>query len=125
MPFDFAAVKARARRIVHDTFGITAEYTYNDADVPVPLRVRWHNKMAAVGDLNGDGYAMTLESIDRVIFNTDELAEKNLMIQRGGRIKITAPQFGGQILTIDTREKASGPAEEIWQVGALNGNQPS
>jgi hypothetical protein len=124
MPFDFAAIKAQARRIVHGTFGVPAEYSYDGGD-PVSLRVRWHTKMTAVGDMNGDGYAMTLDGIERLIFNADELAEKNLTIQRGGLVKLTAPQFGGHTLVIDTRENYSGPAEEIWHVGTHNGTQPS
>lgn len=124
MPFDFAELKARVRRTVHATFGITAEYWLNDADVPVPLRVRWHNKLTVVGDPNGDGFPVSLDTIDRVIFDMDELTEKTVTISRGGRLKITAKNYGGQVLTIDSREPKCGPTEEIWLVGKLaNGSQ--
>ena len=125
MPFNFAAVKAQARTIVHRTFGIDAEYWLNDGDTPVPLRVRWHSRLTLSGDPTGDGYPLSLDSIDRVIFNMDELAEKGVTISRAGRLKITAEQYGGQVLTIDSLEKKSGPTEEIWHVGILNGEQHS
>jgi len=119
MKFDFAAAKALARRTVHDTFGLDAEYQDDSTAAPVPLRVRWHNKMTAVGDPNGEGFPVTIEGIDKVIFDLDELAEKNLQIVRGGELKITAKGFGGQILAIDTRDPRCGPTEEIWHVGKL------
>ena len=125
MPFDLAEIKAKARQIVHQTFGITAEYWYKDPAAITPLRVRWHSKLTAVGDLSGDGFPVTLDTIDRVIFNMDELAEKGVKIARGGKLKITAKNYGGQVLIIDSQHPTRGPAEEIWQVGvgSLNGEQ--
>jgi len=122
MVFDFAAVKAHARKIVHDTFGVDAEYEASSSAVPVPLRVRWHNKMAVVGDPENAGYPVSLEGIDRIIFNTDELAEKGIIPARGGYVKITAPGFNGQVLSLEAREKKCGPQEEIWQVAPLTSN---
>jgi hypothetical protein len=120
MGFDFAATKAAARRIVHRTFSLDAEYWMNDGDVPVPLRVRWHNKLTNAGDPNNEGYPVTIDTIDRVIFEIEELVAKGVRIERGGRVKINAPGFGGQALAIDTRDPKCGPTIESWVVGKLN-----
>jgi hypothetical protein len=120
MAFDFAAAKAATRRAVHQTFGLDAEYWYNDGDVPVPLRVRWHNKLTNVGDPNSEGYAVTIDTTDKVIFDMDELTAKKLVIARGGRVKILHPAFGGQVLAIDTRDPRCGPTDQVWYVAKLN-----
>lgn len=121
MAFDFAAAKKQVRRTVHDTLSIAAEYDDADLAAPVPLRVRWHNKLTAVGDLDNTGYPMSIDTQDKVIFDMAELVVKNVTISRGGRLKITADGFGGQVLLIDSRDPKTGPIEEIWLVGKQNG----
>lgn len=125
MAFDFAAAKGRLQRIVHDTLAIPAEYDDGDLLVPVPLRVRWHNQLAATGDLNGEGYPVSIDTIDKVIFDVAELTEKKVKISRGGRLKLTAPFYGGQALVIDTRDPKSDAAREIWHVGRDHGDEHS
>lgn len=123
MAFDFAAAKARVQRTVHGTFGTPAEYDDGDLAEPVPLRVRWHNQLAATGDLNGEGYPVSIDTIDKVIFDVAELTTMNVKISRGGRLKLTAPFYGGQVLVIDTRDPKSDAAREIWHVGRDHGEQ--
>lgn len=125
MAFDFAAAKSRVQRIVHDTLAIEAEYDDGDLLVPVPLRVRWHNQLAATGDLNGEGFPVSIDTIDKVIFDVAELTTKKVTISRGGRLKLTAPFYGGQVLVIDTRDPKSDAAREIWHVGRDHGEQHS
>lgn len=120
MGFDFAAAKAQVRRTVHDTLSVDAEYADGGVVAPVALRVRWHNKLTTVGDPINEGYPVSIDTIDKVIFDMDELTAKNVKISRGGRLKITAKNFGGQILAIDTRDPKCGPTEEVWLVGKLN-----
>jgi hypothetical protein len=120
MAFDFAAVKQAARRIVHQTFALDAEYWYNDGDVPVALRVRWHNKLTNVGDPNNEGYPVTIDTIDKVIFDIEELAAKTVVVARGGRVKILHPAFGGQVLAIDTRDPRCGPTDQVWYVAKID-----
>lgn len=88
--------------------------------VPEPLRVRWHNKLTEFGDIENTGYPMSIDTIDKVIFDRDELGAKGITINRGGRVKITADGFGGQVLSVDTRDPKAGPTEEIWLVGKLS-----
>lgn len=121
MRFDFAAAKASVHRIVHDTLAVEALYLgYDDTVVPVPLRVRWHNQIANTGDLNGE-YAVSIDTIDKLIFDAIELAEKAVKIRRGDRIQLTAAYFGGVVLETETRDPKSEAAREIWHVGRHNG----
>lgn len=121
MGFDFAAAKARVQRIVHDTLAVDATYEDTTLTVPVPLRVRWHDKLVTTGDLNGDGYPVSIDSVDRVFFDVAELAAKNVTITRGGSIKFNAGYFAGIVLVIDTRDPKSDAAREIWYVSVDNG----
>lgn len=122
MPFNFAAAKAIVHRIVHDTFSYEALYLgYEDTDVPVPLRVRWHNQIATTGDLNGD-YPVSIDTIDRLIFDSAELTEKGVTIKSGDRIQLTAAYFGGAVLEANTRDPKSEAAREIWHVGRHHGD---
>lgn len=125
MAFDFAAAKASVQRIVHDTLATPAEYDDGDMLAPASLRVRWHNQLAATGDLNGEGYPVSIDTIDKVIFDVAELTEKKVKISRGGRLKLTAPIYGGQVLVIDTRDPKSDAAREIWHVGRDHGDKHS
>lgn len=117
MAFDFAAAKKRVRRIVHDTLAITAEYDDADTVEPVPLRVRWHYKQTVVGDLEAQGYPQSIDTINKVVFDREELAAKNVVISRGGRLKFTADGFGNAVVAVDTKDTMAGPTEEIWYVG--------
>lgn len=126
MAFDFAAAKARVARIVHDTFALDATYTGpQPLAVPVPLRIRWHNQLAATGDLNGEGYPVSIDTIDKVIFDVAELTAKNVKVVRGGRIVFTSGLLLGQVLVVDTSDPKTDNAREIWHVGKLNGKQPA
>jgi len=119
MPFDFAALKARTRRVVHDTLAVAALYDHVGLVVPVELRVRWHNKIARFGDIENVGYAEIIEGINRVIFDRDELNEKGVVLERGGRVTLTPPQYHGAVLVLDTMEPDTGPIDQTWLVGRI------
>lgn len=123
MAFDIAAAKALVHRIVHDTFSTEAMYLgyEEDGHVPVPLRVRWHNQLATTGDLNGD-YPVSIDTIDRVIFDAAELTVKGVTIKSGDRFLLTAAYFGGAVLEANTRDPKSEAAREIWHVGRYHGD---
>lgn len=118
MGFDFAAAKAKMRRVVHDTLSVDALYWDRRLAEPVPLRVRWHYKQAPIGDIENEGYPMYLDLVEKVIFDKDELAVKRVTIQRGGRVQITAKGFEGY-LAVDTQDESPGPVGESWRVGKL------
>jgi len=108
--FDWQSVKARTRRIVHDTFGGDAEY-FDSVQERVGLVCRWHNKIEVAGDLDG-GYATTIEGIERVIFDREELAAKGVTLRNNGIVKMA----DGTLLTLSAQEPIVGPIEVIWQV---------
>lgn len=115
--FDFAALKADVRQIVHDTMAVEAEYTDPRKNGSVVLQVRWHNKIAQVGELLETGYTEILEGIDRVIFNIPELNKKSVVPVRGGRLHMLSPHFNGAVLVLDSMRPIVGPVEQIWTVG--------
>lgn len=119
MPVDFAALKAQTRRIVHDTLAIDAAYEDANLAGPIALRIRWHNKLLTNLESQDEGYSTFLTSVKRIIFDRDELAAKGVVIQRGGKLKITSPGFNNAVLAIDTRDTMAGPTEEIWMVGKI------
>lgn len=119
MGFDFAAAKARTRRIVHDTLSLDAVYYDKSLAAPVALRVRWHYKQAPVGEIENEGYPMYLDLVEKVIFDKEELALKGITVVRGGRVQITSPGFSGYF-AVDTEDGANeGPVVEAWRVGKL------
>lgn len=118
MVFDLAAAKYAARRVVHDTMSLEVEY-YNDKKMPAPvlLRVRYHNKQQLIGDLQNDGYPMTIDGIDRVIFDVEELLAKGVVVERGVKVRVLSTLYPPDtILLVETKEKSEGPIEEIWRV---------
>lgn len=112
--FDFAAMKAKTRQIVHDTMATEAIYTHPNFVGSEELRIRWHNKVAHVGELLENGYSSILEGVNRVIFNIPELDKKGITLQLGGRLALVNPLYGGAVLILDSKEPRVGPIEEIW-----------
>lgn len=83
----------------------------------MPLLVRWHDRFTtAVGDIGGGEYARVFENIDKIIFDIDELTEKTLTPQRGGKVTLTDYGF---TFTLDVREPNDGPLKVTWTVTKL------
>lgn len=119
MAFDFAAAKQRLRRTVHKTLAIAATYESKYLVKPEPLRVRWHNKLTDLGDLDSQGYPTSIDTIDKVVFDRDDLIARGIKVAKGGIVTITADGFDGQRLVIDKRDPRCGPTEEIWHVSKV------
>ena len=118
--FDFADLIARSRRVVHNVFAVSATYGDDTMAAPEVLRVRWHYKQAPLGDLENTGYAMIVDTIEKAIFDKDELLAKGIKIKTGGRLTITAPGFEA-VLAVDSQDDEPGPVNEAWRVGKLHG----
>jgi hypothetical protein len=117
VPFDFSELKKQVRQTVHVTMSVPAIYTHDSAPgVETELRVRWHNKIARVGDLLEAGYSEVVDGINRVIFNVPELIEKGVVLARGGRITLDTEYYDGAQLILETKEPRVGPVEEIWLI---------
>lgn len=117
MALSFAKIKAKARRDVHASLSVAATYqSYSLDKVVKGIRVRWHNKMAMVGDIDNNGYANMLEGIERIIFERAELERHGIELQEGDTIIITDEGFMNAQLILKVREPIVGPFEVIWQV---------
>lgn len=97
---------------MHNTFSGDSTYQDDYLVTPVGLRVRWHNKIQLVGDLESGGYAESIEGIERIIFDREELAQKAVTLQYLGLVIMA----DGTRLRLHTQEPIVGPIEVIWQV---------
>ena len=116
MPVDFASLRELTRRTVHDTLGVPAFYRATAAAEEIELRVRWHTKSKAVGDLEDNGYGLVIEGVNRVAFDRTEIAEKAVTLRNAGRLRIPGAGAPDVLLTLDTREPYDGPVLEWWGV---------
>lgn len=124
-----ADIKARARRAIHGRLAVAARLVDDAHPEGVDgLTVRYHNKLARNGDLNGD-YAEIIEGIERLIFLDENVAEVSaaqvaagecpLVLSRGAEITIAG--YKGITLVLDSQEPPDGPAETAWVVARVRG----
>lgn len=114
-------IKAQARAALHGAMAEPASYSFGGGDpVPSPeqleaglsLTVRWHTKMRIVGERNSTDTGL-IEGVNRLIFNTDELAALGLTLERKG--VVTIPGYAKQ-LRLDSHEDSDGPLNDYWGV---------
>lgn len=121
--FNWLDVKAQVRGIVDETFRVTATYQDQTLSTPLDITVRWHNKIARTGDLEGAGYAEVIEGIERLIFNRDLLATANagqpVRLLHKGVVTLSDPRYNNAQFYLEEREPIVGPVEEIWQVSRV------
>lgn len=111
MPFDFAALKAKTRRVVHDTLAVDAFYQDDSMGAARPIKARWHNKLDRFGDLMDQGYAEVVEGVDRVVLFPCDYPTLNFV--RGG--VVTFPAYG-RSFRLEVREPKDGAHHAVWQV---------
>lgn len=111
MPFDFAQAKADARRALHDGLSVAATYEDTLITEPLPIRVRYHNRIVIEGDPYGLGMAETIEGSDKVVFEVDPLVVP--AVARGGIIRI--PQYS-LAFRLEAKEPSDGPITQTWRV---------
>jgi hypothetical protein len=115
--------RAKMRRGVHAAFAVEATYEDADVVVPVPITVRWGaEKQVRAGNLDSGDYAEIIESIDRLHFDSEELATKGVAIRRGGIVTLT--EFTNAKFELDVREQADGPIRITWTVTRFGVVQP-
>lgn len=112
---NLAEIKARARKAVHTAFSVPAEHRSYGETTPNTLNVRWHNKLVLQGNGTSDGYAETIEGIDRLVFDIEELAAKGLTLERGDTVTM-GPLYQGVVLVLEEKEPMTGPVEQKWWV---------
>lgn len=119
MPSNFAAIKAKARRDIHDGLSIAATHRAVLSGLITDLAVRWHSKQVLLGDFQDTGYANVVEGIERIIFDREELQAKSVILREGDVITITAEGYDNVQLMLKVREQVRGPIEQPWEVARL------
>lgn len=115
--------KTLAREALHGAMSEPASYTAPglggavtpDADQiadGLSLKVRWHNKLKIVGERGPDDVGI-IEGINRLVFNSDNLAELGLTLAR--LAIVTIPGLG-KTLRLDSLEEPDGPLNVYWGV---------
>lgn len=117
--------KRQARQALHDAMSASASYTSPDESDVVPspaqidaglsLKVRWHNRMRISGERSSDDVAI-LEGVNRLIFNSGNLAELGLTLERNAKVEIAGYD---KLFRLDYAEEGDGPLNVYWSVIAL------
>lgn len=110
----YFAIRSQMRRGVHAAFAVDATYEDDVVTPALDVSVRWANKQGRVGNLDNGDYAEILESIDRLHFDSEELAAKGITLKRQGVVTLT--EFGNAQFELDVREQADGPIRITWTV---------
>jgi len=113
MPFDFASAKANARRVIHATLGVSAFIKVNSTSTPEPITARLHEASTVYGDLLNQGYAETVEAVDRIVFFPEDIAPEHRPRKLA---EVTFPHRAGITFVLQTKDVSDGPSEEVWQV---------
>jgi hypothetical protein len=112
MGFDFAQARVIARRAVHDTMRVSAQYRAPGQSTPTDLHVRWHHKMGLSGDVDNAGYAQLMVGVETIVLDKDELAEKGVVPERGATVTLG----DGTVLSLDAKHPGDGPVKVVWSV---------
>lgn len=113
MPFDFASAKANARRVVHTTLGVSAFIKVNSLSTPQEIVARLHEASTVYGDLLDQGYAETVEAVDRIVFIPEDIPSEHRPRKLA---EVTFPHRPGITFVLQIKDVADGPLEEVWQV---------
>lgn len=120
---DTADIKTRARSKLHKLAAVPALYfpSPDPDEESVGVTVRWHNKLDATGDLDGQ-YAQALDAVDRLVFHEDDLNDVSrpepIVLQHAGEVVI--PKYGNVTYSLDQRQPSDGPGEVVWIVARLS-----
>ncbi len=91
------AIRDQARATIHAAFALPAVVTSPNGLSSVPLTARLHRKTRKpFGDLGSDGFALVIESEDKVIFDVTEwVPQRNWRIDFGrGRVfRVVDPEI--------------------------------
>jgi hypothetical protein len=113
-------IKAQARQALHGAMGEPVSYSFGGVTYPtdeqiaagLSLTARWHNKMRIQGERDSSDVGI-LEGINRLVFNTDNLAALGLTLERLG--EVTVPGYG-KSFRLDQHEEPDGPFNDYWSV---------
>jgi hypothetical protein len=115
----FLDIKAMTRRQVHATFAVPCVLTTGDGSFSVTARL--HGKQMVGGDIESQGYSVTIEGVFRVVFNREELIALLLKPVRGDQVVFPDYIGPGQDMAVelDARDEYDGPIDEKWSVASF------
>lgn len=105
----FAELRRELRRELHDTMCVPATITSPGSGVVNDVKVRRHNRVALIG---GGEYMQSLEGVETLIFDIDELNQNGIFPHRGDVVTLTDD---GAILILDTQVPQNGPINVMWR----------
>lgn len=118
-----AEIKTQARSKLHKLAAVPALYfpSPDPDEESVGVTIRWHNKIAATGDLDGQ-YAQALDAVDRLVFHEDDLndplRDEPVVLKYAGEVVV--PAYGNVTFSLDQREPSDGPGRVVWTVARLS-----
>lgn len=115
---EFAEFKREMRRVVHDTFAVRARWRAPHDSLWIELGVRYHNKKI-VGDQEIDGYATRLDTVDSLVFDGEELAAKNVLLQSQQLVVLT--DYNEAVYRLERLKEIDGPVNVEWEVTRVKG----
>jgi hypothetical protein len=107
---NWTEIRAAARSIVQETFGVPAQYTPPGIGaVPVAVTVRFRSKNLQFGDLIREGYAKVVEDINQIVLQKSEVSTTRLgvvTLANGARYKLDlrVPDDGSDFATWDVEQ---------------------
>lgn len=110
-----AEIKANARRALHGALSVSATLRPYGGASDVMVSVRWHSKTMLYGADASDGYAQTIEGLDSIIFNAEELHALGVVPNRGDVVTIHG-ELHTTHLVLEEMEPIRGPIEHKWRV---------
>ena len=113
MAFDWGETKAEMQQAVHDTMQRACTVMVTPSSDAVTLTCRWHSKIGLFGDMDSQGYAQFVDTIDRLIFNRPELTAKGIVLDDRSVVSF---DFSPQKLRLDVKQPYDGRVEEVWTV---------
>lgn len=103
---------AALRRDVHEVFALPCRYT-GPGEPPRDLSVRFHDKNRQQVSVDTTGWATIMEGVTRVVFNREELADKNVTPRVNGKVYFWVNDLELKLVLMDPYD---GPVEERWTV---------
>ena len=103
-------LKQESRKAVHAAFGRSASYVLG-VNAPVTVDVRLHENVEQFGDLDREGYARTIETINKMIFMRDQITP-----QKGAVVTLADDSSQYRIHSVWPME---GPLEQVCEVVKL------
>lgn len=112
MAFDFASAKLLMRRTLHVVFGVPALIKVTSVSTPEEVRARLHEASTLYGDLLDQGYAQTVEAVDRIVFVPEDIAPEHRPRKLA---EVTFPHRPGITFILQTKDVTDGALEEVWE----------